>query len=403
MLNFLRRNLSFTKLASINLFSKLGDRLFYTAMLTIATTLPQSQLAITIVSVSETLPIIASFLLGTLADQKAKKLRALSQNSLLRALLYCVIAILAGYHHTLRLLLIMAGLNFLSDLLGNYSSSLIIPFTKSLIKDADLTQAQGLLSLTNQLINVLATLAGSLLLAIWQPNYLAFLNASIFLLVSFSYHAIQTQLQHVEQQMPLHHPENMAQATGNNFHLLLQKKDITRNLLQLAFINGFFGGLTPIFVMFLKNNRNLPLLSQPIKIALLSVITTIFMVIGNSYSIKIFTQQSIQFLATIADLFMMLAAWGLLRNNLYLVLINVAGSAFLLGIISPRFSAQIIRTFPGNNLGGIVTIANALLTLTPPLTSMIFPLISGYSLTLSYWSFGIYGLLALLLQVKKVS
>jgi len=58
---FIRKNPAFVRLASINLFSKTGDRLFYTAMLTVASTLPEANLAIMIVSASETLPILFSF------------------------------------------------------------------------------------------------------------------------------------------------------------------------------------------------------------------------------------------------------------------------------------------------------------------------------------------------------
>lgn len=59
----------------------------------------------------------------------------------------------------------MASFNFISDLAGNYSSALVTPFTKNLVKAEDMEQAQGIISMTTQLINVLATFAGATLLS----------------------------------------------------------------------------------------------------------------------------------------------------------------------------------------------------------------------------------------------
>lgn len=43
-------------------------------------------------------------------------------------------------------------------------------------------------------------------------------------------------------------------------------------------------------------------------------------------------------------------------------------------------------------LVGIVTSVNALLVLTPPITSMVFPFISTTSRRAVYWAFIVYGL-----------
>lgn len=401
MLKFIRQNINFAQIAGINLLSKLGDRLFYTAMLTIAATIPQNQIAVTIVSVSETLPIVFSFFLGSLADQQANKLRLLSHSSILRALLYSLIAILVSQHATLILLIMMASLNFCSDLLGNYSASLVIPFTKSLVRSPDLEQAQGLVSLTNQLVSVLATLLGSVLLIWWPPKVVAVLNAGIFLLVSFGYQVLQSTLEATASQMPKNEQTSTWTVTLQNFKLLKIQPHLWNTLSQLALLNGFFGGLTPIFVLFLKHNHNLLLVPRSIKIALLSGLTTCMMILGNSQSNKILINTAINKLAVIADCWLSLTAVGLLLNNIYLIFWSVANVAFLLGLISPRFSAQVIRVFPAARLGGIVTIANSLLVLAPPMTSLLFPALSNWSLTFSYWSFGIYGLIAIILGSRK--
>ena len=55
-----------------------------------------------------------------------------------------------------------------------------------------------------------------------------------------------------------------------NLRSFLSDNILLINLIQLAMLNGFFGGLTPIFALFIKSNNELVLLSNPVKISLLS-------------------------------------------------------------------------------------------------------------------------------------
>lgn len=80
-----------------------------------------------IVSVSETLPILLGFVLGNIADRQQNKIKDLINNSLVRTFIYFIIGLLCKYQATFVLLLGIALMNFISDLLGNYSSALITP------------------------------------------------------------------------------------------------------------------------------------------------------------------------------------------------------------------------------------------------------------------------------------
>lgn len=89
---FFKNNKLFSRLVGINLLSKVGDRLFYTAMLTVAASLQDASLAVMVVSASETLPILISLFLGPIADKQEQKLRQLVSSSLFRVLMYLGIA-----------------------------------------------------------------------------------------------------------------------------------------------------------------------------------------------------------------------------------------------------------------------------------------------------------------------
>lgn len=110
MFKFIKSNPKFTQLISINLCAKIGDRLFYTPLLTLAATLSKAKLAVMLVAISKTLPILLNFFLGSRADQKRHKLVAVSYNAGFRGILYLIIASLLHFQPSLTLIISIANL-----------------------------------------------------------------------------------------------------------------------------------------------------------------------------------------------------------------------------------------------------------------------------------------------------
>lgn len=394
----------FFKLASITLFSKIGDRLFYTALLSSATLLTtHSDLAVIIISLSETLPLLLGFILGSLADQCLNKLKALSQTSLLRCFFYLVISLLAGYSTTFTFILMIAWLNFCSDLLGNYASALATPFTKILVSAEQMQQAQSFLSMGTQLFNVLATFLGSFLgsflLIFISQSYLALINALIFFIVALAFRKLSPSLVQAQSTLLVPAKISLSQALKQNFGALYHQHTLFIILLQLTLLNGFFGGLTPIFALFIKEDPQLLWIPLPLKLALLSGLITSGMILGNFSCQKLFPKATLTSLTLLADLLALVTGIAFNTQNIYLILCSSGIAAFLLGIIAPRFSTQIINTFPVTQLGGIVTIVNSFLVIMPPLTSLLFPVL--FSFDLAYLCLIIYGIFLVLLSLLE--
>ena len=153
------------------------------------------------------------------------------------------------------------------------------------------------------------------------------------------------------------------------------------NLIQLAMLNGFFGGLIPIFALFINTNNEIPYLSNPIKISILSGIITLSMIIGTSLSTSILRQTKLYHINIISDAMILFIGSAFILNNLLLIFVANGCIAFLLGIVSPRFSADIVNRYPISRIGGIITSVNALLVIIPPITSLLFPLIASINIS----------------------
>ncbi|WOY89123.1 permease [Ligilactobacillus murinus] len=380
MHKFLQTNPLFVKLTSILLFSKIGDRLFYTALLSSATLTAHSDLAVMLVSLSETLPLLFGFILGTFADRCPNKTLRLVQAGWIRTLIYLGIGLIFDDPVTLTLIITVTLLNFCSDLGGVYSTALITPFTKILVPTTEMQQAQGFLSIGTQLFNVLATFLGSFLLIFISSRQLALVNACIFLIVTLSFQRLSSNLLTHQHELPEQAKVSLGKALRQNLHTLYHDRLLFSILIQLTLLNGFFGGLTPLFALLAKDSQQLIKLALPLKLALLSGVITVAMILGDLYCTKLFAKISLHQLALLADILVVFSAGAFFLQNIYLILVTSGVAAFLLGIIAPRFSAQILNTFAVTQLGGITAIINSCLVIMPPLTSLLFPLLANFGL-----------------------
>lgn len=260
-------------------------------------------------------------------------------------------------------------------------------------------QAQGLISITSQLMNVLATFLGSILLSFFQKRVVAYFNSFIFLFVGIGFLLIKKDMNLVEKDIGNINNKNTLKNAIINFNFLFRDKRIFKYLCQLSLLNGFFGGLTPIFALFINNNNSLKTVANPIKISLLSGIITLSMIIGNNLSSKILKNISISLLNIISTSFVLFISISFILNNIYLIFFNSSILSMFLGIISPRFSAIIINKYPTERLGGIIATTNSLLVIIPPIASIIFPSLANISLIYSYIGFSLYSLLLFLLNI----
>ncbi|MCI5942476.1 MAG: MFS transporter [Ligilactobacillus animalis] len=383
MHKFLQTNPLFVKLTSILLFSKIGDRLFYTALLSSAALTAHSDLAVMLVSLSETLPLLFGFILGTFADRCPNKTLRLVQAGWARTLIYLGIGLIFDDPATLTLIITATLLNFCSDLGGVYSTALITPFTKILVPTTEMQQAQGFLSIGTQIFNVLATFLGSFLLIFISSQQLALVNSLIFLIVTLSFQSLSSKLHSTQRELPQQAPVSLGKALRQNLHTLYHDRLLFSILIQLTLLNGFFSGLTPLFTLLAKDSQQLTKLALPLKLALLSGVITVAMILGDLYCTKLFTKISLPQLALLADILTVFSAGAFFLQNIYLILVTSGVTAFLLGIIAPRFSAQILNTFSVTQLSGITAIINSCLVIMPPLTSLLFPLLANFGLAYS--------------------
>ena len=114
-------NRAFRQLSLANFFSMIGDKLFYLAMMTYVSTLPNAQLAIGLITASELIPQMFSSYTGYLADSTRKRARFLILSDLFRSGIYLLVGSLFVLDSTGWFIIgAIALLNLISDFYGTF-------------------------------------------------------------------------------------------------------------------------------------------------------------------------------------------------------------------------------------------------------------------------------------------
>ncbi|MBA1394855.1 MFS transporter, partial [Lactobacillus sp. XV13L] len=122
------KNKNYRRFTIASLLSTAGDILFYLALYTYASDLKNYTLALSLITISESVPRLLSSLGGYLADRTANKLQKTVWLAMLRGGLYLLVGVLfcqniAGWN----LVAMVIVINFISDTAGIYSSGLVTP------------------------------------------------------------------------------------------------------------------------------------------------------------------------------------------------------------------------------------------------------------------------------------
>lgn len=110
-----------------DLLSDFGDTLYYLALMNYILLLPNSNVSIAVVTLSETLPIFFKILTGYLADRTKYKINFIFITQLSRFLIYLSVGFLISFKPALWIVVAISFLNILSDLAGQFENSLYLP------------------------------------------------------------------------------------------------------------------------------------------------------------------------------------------------------------------------------------------------------------------------------------
>ena len=385
------RNTNYRKFSLASWLSSAGNILFYLALMTYASRLKNYSLALSLIAITESLPNLIQSLSGYLADRTKNKYHVIVWLAIIRIALYLLVGLLFATNISgWNLVLLVIGLNFISDLSGKYSGGLQTPLIVSLVGENEMSEAQGFTNGISQLITMIAQFAGSGLLLFMSYSGLAIVNAITFLVAGIIYANIgmNVKKQEVNKQPEEVNTQKFGATIVSSLKQVKQANGLLTLVLVIALLNGLLSTVEPLISIVLAGNKNMLIGNYSFTIAVVSTVAAIGMASGSTIGTKIFKNTSL-FLIVLADTIATITlAIAIIYGNIFASLFCLTILGFLAGIVSPKLLQWLVTTVDRKILSSSVGLLNTILVMAGPLTTTVFTSIASAT-DITYALYGI--------------
>lgn len=385
------RNTNYRKFSLASWLSSAGNILFYLALMTYASRLKNYSLALSLIAITESLPNLIQSLSGYLADRTKNKYHVIVWLAVIRFALYLLVGLLFATNISgWNLVLLVIGLNFISDLSGKYSGGLQTPLIVSLVGENEMSEAQGFTNGISQLITMIAQFAGSGLLLFMSYSGLAIVNAITFLVAGIIYANIgmNVKKQEVNKQPEEVNTQKFGATIVSSLKQVKQANGLLTIVLVIALLNGLLSTVEPLISIVLAGNKNMLIGNYSFTIAVVSTVAAIGMASGSAIGTKIFKNTSL-FLIVLADTIATITlAIAIIYGNIFASLFCLTILGFLAGIVSPKLLQWLVTTVDRKILSSSVGLLNTILVMAGPLTTTVFTSIASAT-DITYALYGI--------------
>ena len=380
--------------------SSFGDTLFYISFISYVSGYKFASLAVLCITVSETLPQISQLFTGVIADfQKnrvAKYIAILASKFLLYTLLTLFVA---DKNFSMGMVLLICGINLLSDTMSYFAGAMISPLYVRIIGD-DMTDAMGFRQATAGVVNILSNLTGGVLIGVISLQMFVGLNALTFLFALLGVVFIRTSLRDIEGQM-----EVSKRLTAKSFgeHFLYSMKILASfpAIIKLIFI----AAMNQMILSIITPLTTLMLIHHPFiffdtgqSIAVLSVVTFSGTIVGSFLSGGILKNIPIKMIVYFEEIMQLCILFSWLTNHFLLLLVVVFLCAVAVGMMGPRIFNLVFSMVPEEVMGTIQSVLGVFNVVVPGILSMlIVALASATNLKITVIPLFIFVLTALMI------
>ena len=353
--------------------SSFGDTLFYISFISYVSGYKFASLAVLCITVSETLPQISQLFTGVIADfQKnrvAKYIAILASKFLLYTLLTLFVA---DKNFSMGMVLLICGINLLSDTMSYFAGAMISPLYVRIIGD-DMTDAMGFRQATAGVVNILSNLIGGVLIGVISLQMFVGLNALTFLFALLGVVFIRTSLRDIEGQMEVG-KRLTAKSFGEHFLHSMKILSSFPAIIKLIFIAAMnqviLSIITPLTTLMLIHHPFI-FLDAGQSIAVLSVVIFSGTIVGSFLSGSILKNIPIKMIVYFEEIMQLCILFSWLTNHFLLLLVVVFLCAVAVGMMGPRIFNLVFSMVPEEVMGTIQSVLGVFNVVVPGILSML--------------------------------
>ena len=388
-------------------FGNAGRTLFDIAFIIYATSLPNPELAVSIVSIATTLPYIISFILGYFADQTKDKYNRILSTRFYQFLLFALFALVCIYGVQWWIFIVLVFVNVVADILGGYNGYLSMSINTRLVHKEQLSEALAFISSINNTISLAGKAVGVFVLGLLSYNYSYFgmLNATLFLIAFLILAKYKNAMKAEIGSFKVNNKEKVStkrflKDTIENFKILREIKKIYNFVILFLGMNFYSSAMFALLLVILVKNESLLFGNVAYTITLLEIVEVVSTIAGGVYQISFYKNMNLRNNAILEIiLFIMYVGNLLLLQNKFILVILTIVIGYFAGISNPKLDALILQSVPEEKQTSIYSIFSTIITISVPIgTTVILFFANAISS-----SFALYSLLLLLIIVLMYS
>ncbi len=406
-MNIFLKNKLYRLFAISSAFGNAGRTLFDIAFIIYATSLPNPELAVSIVSIATTLPYIISFILGYFADQTKDKYNRILSTRFYQFLLFSLFASVCIYGVQWWIFIVLVFVNVVADILGGYNSYLSMSINTRLVRKEQLSEALAFISSINNTISLGGKAVGVFVLGLLSYNYSYFgmLNAVLFLIAFLILAKYKNAMKAEIGSFKVDNKEKVStkrflKDTIENFKILREIKKIYNFVILFLGMNFYSSAMFALLLVILVKNETLLFENVAYTITLLEIVEVVSTIAGGVYQISFYKNMSLRNNAILEIiLFIMYVGNLLMLQNKFILVILTVIIGYFEGISNPKLDALILQSVPEEKQTSIYSIFSTVITISVPIgTTVILFFANAISA-----SFALYSLLLLLIIVLMYS
>ena len=406
-MNIFLKNKLYRLFAISSAFGNAGRTLFDIAFIIYATSLPNPELAVSIVSIATTLPYIISFILGYFADQTKDKYNRILSTRFYQFLLFSLFASVCIYGVQWWIFIVLVFVNVVADILGGYNSYLSMSINTRLVRKEQLSEGLAFISSINNTISLAGKAVGVFVLGLLSYNYSYFgmLNAVLFLIAFLILAKYKNEMKAEIGSFKVDNKEKVStkrflKDTIENFKILREIKKIYNFVMLFLGMNFYSSAMFALLLVILVKNETLLFGNVAYTITLLEIVEVFSTIAGGVYQISFYKNMSLRNNAILEIiLFIMYVGNLLMLQNKFILVILTVIIGYFEGISNPKLDALILQSVPEEKQTSIYSIFSTVITISVPIgTTVILFFANAISA-----SFALYSLLLLLIIVLMYS
>lgn len=363
------KNATYLWVLTADMLSNFGDVVYYLALMNYVLLVPNSRLALAIVTFSEIFPSFMGLFTGYLADKTVNKISTIKLTLLFRVLLYLILGFCMGFEPALWIVVVAATFNVFADFAGFYENGLYTPLGLRVAPKEEREQYSAFLQTVTSLLNIAFQALSALLVGLLSYQKLAFLNAGTFLASLLIMQLLTPAFRKLLTEQPLkiaEQPSQTEQKTKGPGILASFKQAIVELrkipefrlvLITSPLINAcgaiLYPILYPILVLLISEDPSLVFLNVETTLALTVLIFFVGNILGSTLVFTLFKKTSMVTLEVAATFSLLGVFIGMLLHQLPIIFFFLTTMGISSGASGPKFNAKFVNSMPEEQLATI--------------------------------------------------